>query len=192
MRPSRQMLAGMMPALPLPGEMMPGQFGPISRVRGTLLEKRHHAQHVHDRNAFGDADDERDAGVGGFHDRVGRKRRRHEDHRRVGAGFLHRVGHGVEDRPAFVRRAALARRDAADDGRCDTPPPPWRETCLRVRSGPGPAGACSGRAGPPSAGLPPARRPCRPPRSWCRRSRNSSRSRRASACLPRRWCPSCG
>ncbi len=29
-----------------------------------------------------------DAGVGRFHDRVGRERRRHEDHRRVGAGLL--------------------------------------------------------------------------------------------------------
>ncbi len=34
MRPSLQMFAGMMPALPLPGEIRPGQFGPISRVAG--------------------------------------------------------------------------------------------------------------------------------------------------------------
>ena len=84
--------------------------------RRPRLEERHRAHHVERRNAFGDADDERDAGVGRFHDRVGRKRRRHEDHRRVGAGLLDRVAHGVEDRPAFVRRAALAGRDAADDG----------------------------------------------------------------------------
>ena len=38
-RPSLQMFAGMMPALPLPGEMMPGQFGPISRVFGWSLRK---------------------------------------------------------------------------------------------------------------------------------------------------------
>ena len=59
----------------------------------------------------------RDAGVGRFHHRVGGKRRRHEDHRRVRAGLLHRLAHRVEDRPAFVRRAALAGRDAADDRR---------------------------------------------------------------------------
>ena len=117
MRPSLQMLPGMMPALALPGEMRPGQFGPISRVAGRVLQERHRAHHVERRDAFGDADDEREAGVGGFHDRVGGKRRRHEDHRRVGAGLLHGVLHGVENRPAFVRRAALARRHAADDGR---------------------------------------------------------------------------
>ena len=84
--------------------------------RRALLEERHRAHHVERRDAFGDADDERQAGVGGFHDGVGGKRRRHEDDRRVRAGLLHRVVHGVEDRPALVRRAALARRDAADDG----------------------------------------------------------------------------
>ena len=30
---------GMMPILHLPGEMMPGQFGPISRVRRALQER---------------------------------------------------------------------------------------------------------------------------------------------------------
>ncbi len=35
--------------------------------------------------------------------------------RGVGAGLAHRVVHAVEDRPAFVRRAALAGRDATDD-----------------------------------------------------------------------------
>src|SRR5262249_17271707 len=36
--------------------------------------------------------------------------------RGVGAGLLHGVAHGVEDRPALVGGAALARRHAADDG----------------------------------------------------------------------------
>ena len=58
----------------------------------------------------------RDAGVGRLHHRVGGKRRRHEDHRRVGSGLFDRVTHRVEDRPALVRRAALTRGDAADDG----------------------------------------------------------------------------
>ena len=41
-----------------------------------------------------------DAGVGGFEDGVGRERRRHEDHRRVGAGLLDGFGDGVEHRQA--------------------------------------------------------------------------------------------
>ena len=32
MRPGRVMSAGMMPAFDFPGEMMPGQFGPMIRV----------------------------------------------------------------------------------------------------------------------------------------------------------------
>ena len=112
---------------------MPGQFGPISRVVRMILEERHRLQHVDDRNAFGDADDERDAGVGRFHDRVGGKRRRHEDHRRVRAGLLHRIGDRVEHRPAFVRRAALAGRHAADDVGVIRLRRPSRGRCLRGR-----------------------------------------------------------
>ena len=89
---------------------------PDQARRRPCLEERHRAHHVERRDAFRDADDERDAGVGGFHHRVGRERRRDEDHRRVGAGLLHRVAHRVEHRPALVRRAALAGRHAADDG----------------------------------------------------------------------------
>ena len=94
--------------------MMPGQFGPIE-PRPLAFHEGQRLQHVHRRNAFGDADGQRNPGVGRFHDRVGGKRRRHEDHRRVRAGLAHRVVHAVEDRPAFVRRAALAGRHAADD-----------------------------------------------------------------------------
>ena len=78
----------------------------------------HEAQRLHrveHRDALGDADDELDAGVGGFHDGVGGKRRRHEDHRGIGAGLRDRVGDGVEDREALVLGAALAGRHAADD-----------------------------------------------------------------------------
>ncbi len=38
MRPSLQMCAGMMPALALPGEMRPGQLGPMSRVFGRVMQ----------------------------------------------------------------------------------------------------------------------------------------------------------
>src|SRR5687767_4764527 len=80
---------------------------------GMILQEGHRLQHVHHRNAFGDAHDKAEAGIRRLHNRVGGKRRRHEDHRRVGAGLFHRIGHGVEHRPAFVGRAAFARRDAA-------------------------------------------------------------------------------
>ena len=59
MRPSLQMCPGMMPAFALPGEIRPGQFGPIRRVVGRALQERHRAHHVERRDAFGDADDER-------------------------------------------------------------------------------------------------------------------------------------
>src|SRR6185312_15986800 len=42
------------------------------------------------------------------------ERRRHEDHGRIGAGFIDRVAHGVEHREADVLAAALAGRNAAD------------------------------------------------------------------------------
>src|SRR5581483_11138110 len=47
--------------------------------------------HVHYRHAFGDRDDEVDAGIRRLHHRVGGERRRHVDHARVGAGFRHRL-----------------------------------------------------------------------------------------------------
>ena len=103
-----------MPILHLPGEMIPGQFGPIRR-ESPVLQKFPGLHHVERRNALGDADDQIDFRVGRFHDGVGRERRRHENHRGVGAGLVGRFLHGVEDRPALVRGAALARRDAADN-----------------------------------------------------------------------------
>ena len=103
-----------MPILHLPGEMMPGQLGPISRVFLPLQEfPRLH--HVERRNAFGDADHQRDARIGGFHDGVGGERRRHENHGGVRAGLLHGLRHGIEHRQVEVLGAALAGRHAADD-----------------------------------------------------------------------------
>ena len=103
-----------MPILHLPGEMMPGQFGPISRV-GLSRKIFFRLDHVERRNAFGDADDDRDARVGGFHDGVGGECGRNVDHRGIRTGFPDRVGNRVEDRNSLVRRAAFAGRDAADD-----------------------------------------------------------------------------
>src|SRR5436189_176072 len=84
-------------------------------VSRSALKARLHLEHVVHRDALGDAHDELDAGVGGFHDRVGRERRRHEDHRRVGARLGARLGDAVEHRNAFHHLAALARRHPAHD-----------------------------------------------------------------------------
>ena len=40
--------------------MMPGQFGPISRDFGCALRNGHRLHHVEHRDAFGDADDQRE------------------------------------------------------------------------------------------------------------------------------------
>src|SRR5579859_742690 len=77
-----------------------------------ILVGAHHVEHW---DAFGDADDQRYLGVNSFHDRIGGKRRRNEDHRGVGAGFLTGFQNAVEYRPAFVRGAALAGCNAADN-----------------------------------------------------------------------------
>lgn len=73
--------------------------------------------HIQRRNAFGDADDQGDARVGGFHNRVGGERRRNVNDGHIRAGFFDGVGDRIEDRKAFVRRAAFAGRDAADNVR---------------------------------------------------------------------------
>src|SRR5690606_21665480 len=79
-----------------------------------LLEDVVDAQHVQDRNALGNADDDADAGGSRFKDGIGRERRRHVDHAGVGTGFLDRLGHGVEHGQAQMLGTALARRHAAD------------------------------------------------------------------------------
>src|SRR6185437_5862656 len=82
---------------------------------GFVLEETHGAGHVENGNALGDGDDEGDTGVSGLHDGVGRAGGRHENHGGVGPGLLDGLGHGIEEREAFLAGAALARHDAADD-----------------------------------------------------------------------------
>ena len=103
-----------MPILHLPGEMIPGQFGPISREL-PVLQKFPRLHHVERRDALGDADDQVDFRIGRFHNRVRRERRRHEDNRGVGAGLVGGLAHSIENRPALMRRPTLARRHAAND-----------------------------------------------------------------------------
>ena len=86
-----------------------------NQARAAILQKLPGAHHVERRNAFGDADDQFDLRIGGFHDGVGGIGRRNENYCRVGAGLVDRFLHGVEDGPAFVSGAAFAGSDSADD-----------------------------------------------------------------------------
>ena len=82
-----------------PGLAMPGQFGPMIRVCSPLAHVvRPERGGVVHRDALGDHDGERDLGVDRLDHRGLGERRRHEDDRHVGAGLLHRLGDGAEDR----------------------------------------------------------------------------------------------
>jgi len=96
--------------------------------RVPLLQKLPAFDHVDHGNAFRDADNQRDARVSSFHNRVSRIWGRDEDDCRIGAGGFHGAGHSVENRPVQMRRPAFARRDAAHDV-CSI-----RDRLLRVES----------------------------------------------------------
>ena len=83
-------------------------------IRIAGLQGRLDLQHVRHRNAFGDAGDHLDAGIGRFQDGIAGERGRHVDHARIGAGGGDRFVHGVEHRLAQVGATALAGADAAD------------------------------------------------------------------------------
>ena len=116
MFPAVKISAGMIPTLALPGR---------ERARAVRADQRHahgrdvrvDPQHVVGRDAFGDRDHGVDAGVDRLVDRVGRERRRHEDHRRVRAVLRDRLGDGVEHGHALDVLAALAGRHARDEVR---------------------------------------------------------------------------
>ncbi len=74
--------------------------------------------HVDNRDALGDTNNQFDARIGRFKNRVSRAGRRDEDHRGVATGFLARFPRRVEDgNLALPRFAATAGRDAGDDVR---------------------------------------------------------------------------
>jgi len=68
-----------------------------------------------DRDAFGDADDQPDSGIGCLQDGIAAEGGRDKDQRRVAPGLLHRVADRVEDRDAFHLLAALARGHPGHD-----------------------------------------------------------------------------
>jgi hypothetical protein len=97
------MRPGMMPILHLPGEMMPGQLGPMRRV---LLKST---------NAFGDTHDECNPCVGGFQNGVSGVRRRDKKDGRIRASGFCGFGDGVEDGTLKMFCVAFAGSDSADD-----------------------------------------------------------------------------
>src|SRR6185437_9214274 len=70
--------------------------------------------HIHHRNAFGDADDQRNLGLDRFANRVAGAGRRHIDDARVAAGFLFSFGDRIEHRQIQMARTAFAGRGTAD------------------------------------------------------------------------------
>src|SRR5579859_1163552 len=71
--------------------------------------------HVDNRNAFGDANDERNLRVGGFKNGVGSVRGRNKNNGGVGAGGFHGFHNRVKDGPFEMLGIALAGSDAAND-----------------------------------------------------------------------------
>ncbi len=103
---------------PSPGVTTPGQLGPINRVfppSHGLFD----LHHVIDRNSFGNADDQIQAGVGCFENGISGERRRDENGGDRRAGLPRRFRDRVKYRDFFPGvlegLAALARRDAGDD-----------------------------------------------------------------------------
>ena len=70
-------------------------------------------EHIEDRDAFGNADDDADARVRRLQDGVGGKGRRDIDHGGVGPGLAHGIVDRIKDGTVEVPGAALARGDAA-------------------------------------------------------------------------------
>ena len=107
------MCPGMIPILHLPGEIIPGQFGPMSRVdlslkySFTLIMSSVGIPSVM-QTTTGIPASAASIGISG-------KLRRHIDHARIRACFLHGIGHRIENRNPFMRRATFSRRHATDD-----------------------------------------------------------------------------
>src|SRR5215471_10258828 len=70
-------------------------------ARTPVLQELPGAHHVERWNAFGNANDQVDLCVGGFHDRIGGKRWWYENHRRVRASLVDRFADRIENRPVF-------------------------------------------------------------------------------------------
>ena len=65
-------------------------------------------------DAVGDADAVADARIGGFHDGIACKRRRHKYYGNISSCFFHGIRNRIEDRAAEMLLTPLARCNAAN------------------------------------------------------------------------------
>src|ERR1700691_4298065 len=83
-----------------------------NQSRPRIFQSRRHAHHVQSRHALGDANHQRQTSVHRLQNRIGRKWRRHKNHRHVRFRSLHRFRHGIEYGHFQMFRPALPRRNA--------------------------------------------------------------------------------
>src|SRR5690606_4865163 len=62
------------------------------------IQRLLHRHHVEYRNAFRNTNDQLDAGIDRFQNRIRRERRRYKNHAGISAGFFARFRHGIEHR----------------------------------------------------------------------------------------------
>ena len=85
-------------------------------ARLTAFHRALHLDHVVDRNALGDANDQVQPAVNRFKDGVGGEWRGNENRGRGRAGLFRGLSHGVKDRHSVLKKlSALAWCDAGDD-----------------------------------------------------------------------------
>ena len=102
------------PDLAVPWRNNSRTVGP-NQPRAPVLQELPGANHVQCGNPLGDADDQLEFRIRGFHDRVCGIGRRNKNQGRVRSGLVDGFKHAVEDRPALVACAAFARRDSTHD-----------------------------------------------------------------------------
>src|SRR5690606_5017150 len=83
-------------------------------AHASFIQLHFHGQHIQRRDTFGDGNDELDARVNRFQNRVFAERSRNVDNGRGRARRFNRFAHGVEYRQAQVRGAAFTWRYAAN------------------------------------------------------------------------------
>ena len=108
MGPGRWMWPGMMPTLAWPGEMMPGQLGPMRRQSESFSAAITRTMSRVGMPSVMHTATLTPAG-GGLQNGVGGKGRGHENQGSVGPRLGHRLGHGVEHRDLVHLLAAFAR-----------------------------------------------------------------------------------
>ncbi len=80
-----------------------------------IAQRRLDLHHVIDGNTLGYADDQPDAGIRCFKDRVRRKRRWHVDHADIGVSLVNGIADGIENRHAEVLLTTASRCHTGND-----------------------------------------------------------------------------